>query len=847
MSESHLMVPPNPAALDRTQRSGSMLLVVILAVFLVAILAAFFVLPREDAGRLVIGILALLAVIGIVGLFFFAVGILQLSGQGARNDITKRIADSNVEGMIVTQGEARVIYANETYMALSGARDAADIRTIDRLFAGTPDVSESIYRLAQAAREGKRGAEELRLSPPLTGTAAVGWYRIRVRPLEGEGAGRATLWSVADVTRERERHENVFQELQHAIDFLDHAPAGFFSANPAGAISYMNATLAGWLDYDLAQVGSGGLRLSDIVAGDGAAMLASIGGGVSEVKTEHFDIDLKRRNGQSLPVRLLHRVAFSQERVPGASRTLVINRAQGEEPGEDLRAAQVRFSRFFNSTPMAIATVDDQGRIARSNAAFAKLLPDALNTELGQGARSLYAGVAERDRPMLVAAVAAAAKNTTDIAPLDLTLSGTEARSARLYLSGAEESDGAAATIFALDTTEQRTLQESFAQSNKMQAIGQLAGGVAHDFNNVLTAIIGFSDLLLAQHRPTDPSFQDIMQIKQNANRAAGLVRQLLAFSRRQTLRPQVLQLGDVLSDLQMLLRRLVGEKTDLDFKHGRDLWFVKADVNQFEQVIVNLVVNARDAMEGKPRQEAGRIVLRTRNIAAGECAAFHEKSLLAADYVAIEVEDNGSGIPDDVKEKIFEPFFTTKEVGKGTGLGLSMVYGIVKQTGGYVFCASEAGKGTTFRIFLPRHIPLPSEEPVKKEIAKTPAADLTGHGVILLVEDEEAVRAFGARALTSRGYTVLQAASGTEALDVVASVNGKVDLIVSDVVMPEMDGPTMLGELRKRGIRAKVIFVSGYAEEAFAKNLPAGEDFGFLPKPFSLKQLIETVKGSMG
>ena len=847
MTESPLSIPPNPAALDRTERSGSMLLVVILALFLVATLAAFFLLPREDAGRLVIAILALLAVIGIVGLFFFAVGILQLAGQGTKNDITKRIADTNVEGMIVTQGDARIVYANETYMALSGARDPADIRTVDRLFAGTPDVSESIYRLAQAAREGKRGAEELRLSPPLTGTGTVGWYRIRVRPLDEGGKGRATLWSVADVTRERERHENVFQELQHAIDFLDHAPAGFFSANPVGAISYMNATLAGWLDYDLAQVGSGGLRLSDIMAGDGAAMLASIGGAVGEVKTEHFDVDLKRRNGQSLPVRLLHRVAFSQERVPGASRTLVINRAQGEEPGEDLRAAQVRFARFFNSTPMAIAMVDDQGRIARSNAAFAKLLPDALDAQTGNGVRSLYAGVAERDRPMLIAAVAAAAKSTTDIAPLDLTLSGADARSARMYLSAAEASDGAAATVFALDTTEQRTLQESFAQSNKMQAIGQLAGGVAHDFNNVLTAIIGFSDLLLAQHRPTDPSFQDIMQIKLNANRAAGLVRQLLAFSRRQTLRPQVLQLGDVLSDLQMLLRRLVGEKTELDFKHGRDLWFVKADNNQFEQVIVNLVVNARDAMEGRQRPDSGRIILRTRNIAAAECAGYLEKSLLAADYVAIEVEDNGSGIPDDVKEKIFEPFFTTKEVGKGTGLGLSMVYGIVKQTGGYVFCDSVIGKGTTFRIFLPRYLPLPSEEPVKKEVAKTPAADLTGHGVILLVEDEEAVRAFGARALSSRGYTVLQAASGTEALDVVASVNGKVDLIVSDVVMPEMDGPTMLGELRKRGIKAKVIFVSGYAEEAFAKNLPAGEDFGFLPKPFSLKQLIETVKGSMG
>ena len=220
---------------------------------------------------------------------------------------------------------------------------------------------------------------------------------------------------------------------------------------------------------------------------------------------------------------------------------------------------------------------------------------------------------------------------------------------------------------------------------------------------------------------------------------------------------------------------------------------------------------------------------------------------LLPGDYVAIAVADNGTGIPpEEVREKIFEPFFTTKEVGKGTGLGLSMVYGIVKQTEGYVFCESEVGRGTTFTILLPRFVPSEADEPVKVDVAK-PVTDSTGHGTILLVEDEEAVRAFGARALTTRGYTVLEAGSGLEALEIVEANEGKIDLVVSDVVMPEMDGPTMFGELRKRGIKAKVIFVSGYAEDAFSRNLPEGEDFGFLPKPFSLKQLIEAVKGATG
>ncbi len=833
---------PPPAALDRTERTGSPGLVLLLAVVLVGAVASYSFLPQAQAGRLTLGLLAFLAIVGVIGLFAYAVGFLQFSGQAARNDITKLISDTAAEGLLVTEGDTRVQYANETYMTLSGASDPADLRTVERLFSGTPEVSEAVYRLAQAARDGKRAAEEVRLSPPLMGDGPVGWYRIRVRPLERFAQKRATLWIVADITRERARHENVFQELQHAIDFLDHAPAGFFSAEGNGRISYMNATLAGWLDYDLTQVGTGGLALSDIVAGHGASLLLATAGAAGSVVTEQFDVDLRRRNGQALPVRLLHRVAFAQDRTPGSSRTLVINRAPGEEPAENLRAAEVRFARFFNQTPMAISTVDKAGTIVRANAAFARLVPDAMKG--AEGGRSIFDGITQRDHDALRAAIALAEQDRSDIVPVDAGIANDERRSARLFVSPAENSgDGACATIFALDTTEQKTLQESFAQSQKMQAIGQLAGGVAHDFNNVLTAIIGFSDLLLARHRPTDPSFGDIMQIKQNANRAAGLVRQLLAFSRRQTLRPQTLQLGDVLADLQILLRRLVGEKIDLDLKHGRDLWLVKADINQFENVIVNLVVNARDAMP-----DGGKIMLRTRNVDHEESAKINEPGFIPGDYVVVEIEDTGHGIPDDVKEKIFEPFFTTKEVGKGTGLGLSMVYGIVKQTGGYIACDTTVGKGTTFRIFLPRHIPAPEEivKPVE-EPKSTVAADATGRGTILLVEDEEAVRAFGARALASRGYTVLEAGSGVEALEVVEKAEGKIDLIVSDVVMPEMDGPTMFGELRKRGIKAKIIFVSGYAEDAFAKNLPEGEEFGFLPKPFTLKQLIETVKGTVG
>jgi two-component system cell cycle sensor histidine kinase/response regulator CckA len=401
-----------------------------------------------------------------------------------------------------------------------------------------------------------------------------------------------------------------------------------------------------------------------------------------------------------------------------------------------------------------------------------------------------------------------------------------------------------------LETTERRTLENQINQSQKMDMVGQLAGGIAHDFNNVLSAIMMANDFLLNAHKPTDPSFQDIMQIKQNATRAATLVRQLLAFSRRQTLRPQVLDLGDALSDLTMLLRRLIGEKVKLDLVHGRDLWPVKVDVSQFEQVIVNLAVNARDAMP-----DGGKLTVRTANVTAEESERLAYKGMPATEYVRIDIIDTGTGIPPDIVDKIFEPFFSTKEVGKGTGLGLSTVYGIVKQTGGFVYVDSEADNGTSFHIFLPRHHPEqevqpdtvaangPAREP---QAAAKPRADLTGQGTILLVEDEEGLRSLNARGLRSRGYNVIEASNGIEAMEALEQENGAVDLVVSDVVMPEMDGPTLLKTMRSRNPDLKIIFVSGYAEDAFEKSLPENQQFAFLPKPFTLSQLVAAVKETM-
>src|SRR5690349_9121715 len=846
-AETHNELPPEPAAVHEPARRGSIILVLLVAAALVGAAVALMTLGRVHAQPYILGLLAVLAMVGLFNLFAFAAGIVRFTDRATDDPVIGRIADHAYDGLAVTDSHGQVVYSNAAYLALTGASSPQEVRPVERVFIGNPDVSEAVFRLLKAAREGKRQQEEVRISGH-DGSQGR-WLRMRVRPLgQSKRAAKYSLWSIADITRDRERQEDVFQELQHAIEYLDHAPCGFFSVNAGGELAYVNATLANWLDYDLAEIGSGGLKLTDVVSGDGAALLTSIVAVPGEVKTEVFDIDLRMRGGKPMPVRLYHKLAFGADGIPGPSRTLVISRARDEHSDPE-RAAEVRFMRFFDHTPMAIATVDRGGAVVRANARFAKLA-QSLSPD-GAANKSIFRTVNARDRGLLIAAINQAAEGQGDIAPVEAMLDGAKERWGQFFVTTVEEDerDTEAAIVYLLETSERRTLENQINQSQKMEMVGQLAGGIAHDFSNVLSAIMMANDFLLNAHKPTDPSFQDIMQIKQNATRAATLVRQLLAFSRRQTLRPQVLDLGDALSDLTMLLRRLIGEKVKLDLVHGRDLWPVKVDVSQFEQVVVNLAVNARDAMP-----DGGKLTVKTANVTADESAQLSYKGLPAADYVRIDISDTGTGIPAEIVDKIFEPFFSTKEVGKGTGLGLSTVYGIVKQTGGFVYVDSTPGEGTTFRIFLPRHRPeLEAQPEVQAANGKEPAAeppkprpDLTGQGTILLVEDEDGLRSLNARGLRSRGYSVIEASNGIEAMEALDEKDGAVDLVVSDVVMPEMDGPTLLREMRKRNPNLKIIFVSGYAEEAFDKSLPENEQFAFLPKPFALSALVEKVKETM-
>ncbi|MGV3770864.1 MAG: ATP-binding protein, partial [Sphingobium phenoxybenzoativorans] len=401
---------------------------------------------------------------------------------------------------------------------------------------------------------------------------------------------------------------------------------------------------------------------------------------------------------------------------------------------------------------------------------------------------------------------------------------------------------GEAAVLLSLkDNSEESKLKRQVAQATKMQAIGQLAGGVAHDFNNILTAIIGHCDLMLMRHTPGDSDYDDIQQIKSNSNRAAGLTRQLLAFSRQQTLRPQVLQLPDIVADVSNLLNRLLGENVKLEVSHGRSLGPVRADPGQLEQVVVNLAVNARVAMPN-----GGTVNIQTYAVPAARVREMRSDILPIGDYTALRVSDTGHGIPPDVISKIFEPFYTTKEVGKGTGLGLSTVYGIVKQSGGFIFAESEAGRGASFVIYLPVHAAVTPERTADKPRIADKRGETWGTGTILLVEDEDMVRAVAERALSRQGYTVLTAADGEQGLEVLARGGETIDLLISDVVMPNMDGPTMVSHARKTHPDLPVLFMSGYAEEQLRKSIDIA-NVAFLPKPFSVSQLAEAARDAMG
>lgn len=484
----------------------------------------------------------------------------------------------------------------------------------------------------------------------------------------------------------------------------------------------------------------------------------------------------------------------------------------------------------FERLPVALLRLGASGELREANRAARALIGEL---EPGAALNDLFEGLGRSIQDWMQDAILGRAENRPEV----LRLRGSsEDRYLQVTLTRAME-DGRGVLMATLtDATQLKTLEAQFVQSQKMQAIGQLAGGVAHDFNNLLTAISGHCDLLLLRHDKSDGDYADLVQINQNANRAAGLVAQLLAFSRKQSLRPAVIDLRDTLADLTHLLNRLVGEKIELSLMHDPQLSPIRVDKRQFEQVIMNLVVNSRDAM-----RDGGKIEVSTENLTLKEDWKRDRATVPSGEYVMVRVSDHGAGIAPEALPKIFEPFFTTKNVGEGTGLGLSTVYGIVKQSGGFIFCDSVVGEGTSFTLLFPAHEKVPECEvvPAPQKERRLPL----GGEVILLVEDEAPVRAFASRALKLRGFKVLEAENGEEALRLLEDQTVSVDVFVTDVIMPGMDGPTWVREARKSHPDTRVVFVSGYAEESLAVDRDRIPNSVFLPKPFSLSELTNTVQ----
>ena len=782
---------------------------------------------------------------GLVGLAGGAIALVMTRTALKRARLKARMGDmaaAAIEGspaahLIVTQA-GEVLQANAAARRLAQTADLTEITQLEQLWDNDPDAGSVWQRLRQAAHSGRPTVQEFSFCPRHgDGAAHQQAWKVEAMPLAS--AEGFIHWRIEDITARREMETVLRHEQVRLSDFLDQAPTGFYSVDANGRFLFTNATFAAWLGVEPGLLTDRPHHLHTFIVkppeegpGYGLPGRPDASGAVT---VELSSVDGKRR-----PVSITQQV-IDDPKSGVSTRSVVRDLSAERKMRRALKASEARFSRLFRDAPIGVVMADRGLAIAEWNPAFSQLIGDP---DIDLAGQPLTDFVEQANRATVTDFLTSVLAGQERPVPQEVAIAvdgrGGVNLTVALYAKRLAGADGRPEGLIlqVIDRTQQKNLETQFAQSQKMQAVGQLAGGVAHDFNNLLTAMLGFCDLLLLRHKPGDPSFGDIMQIKQNANRAANLVRQLLAFSRQQTLQPRVINLTDALAELSNLLRRLIGENIELRLVHGRDLGLIKVDQGQLEQVIINLAVNARDAM---PR--GGRLTLSTMNLNVTEPTPRGTDVMPPGRYVAIAVTDTGTGIPADIIDRVFDPFFSTKEVGHGTGLGLSTVYGIVRQTGGYVSIDSVVGRGSTFHVALPHYAEEGSIE-ATPSVEDIPLRDLTGAGRILLVEDEDPVRLFGARALRNKGYEVLEAISGDEALEVIAREDGRLDLLITDVVMPRMDGPTLIKEVRKDHPNLRVICISGYAEDRLRQTMAdVDSSIRFLPKPFTLKQLASAVK----
>lgn len=744
--------------------------------------------------------------------------------------LLREVFDGSRGARVIVDSRDKVVYCNDRFRALCREEGPPDYNNLRALFRHHEETLAHFHSLADQAHRGLTDSAEL--------FSKCGnneqWFMVTAQPVAGYAG--FIHWRLDDVTQKHSVDKAIQDERKKLIDFTDNAPVGFFSVDAAGRFIFANATFARWLGEDLETLLARGTLhtyLVDPPAG-GAPYNVDKKGGERQV----VEVQMKGPGGRTFLAAINQAIVTDPEgRV--RTRAVVHDLTAEREMHKALQASEDRFQRFFEEAPLGIILLDSKGLVTDCNSEFAALLGKKTGDIEGRHFKLL---IHEDDRDSVMGAMARIEQGKQLEAPLDVALS-CERGAVQTQMHARRFKGGESTVLHFIDLTEKKELEKQFTQSQKMQAVGQLAGGIAHDFNNLLTAMVGFCDLLLLRHKPGDPSFSDIMQIKQNANRASNLVRQLLAFSRQQTLRPKVQDVTDILIELSHLLRRLIGANIELELVHGRELGLVKVDEGQMEQVLINLAVNARDAMEG-----GGKLVIETENYTNRKPRELVAEEMPPGHWTTIRVIDTGCGIPRANMARIFEPFFTTKEKGSGTGLGLATVYGIVRQTGGYLNVESKQGKGTIFTIYLPRasQEEQAQADPEEKEAEDRPARDLTGTERILLVEDEDAVRMFAQRALSNKGYAVLVAESGEAALSLMQNNEDKhIDLVVTDVVMPGMDGPTLVQRIRQDNPELKIIFISGYTEDKLKEHM--SENVWFLPKPFTLQQLAEKVKEVLG
>lgn len=831
------------------------------------------------AATVILGITALVLTIKTINAGEEAMSYGGFANEIIRHDFQIKRID-NALGEAVLQNEpARDLFKNLPVLAF-----------IENHLSDTPADKAAFYRLQTACSNLSTETVTLSLNLHREENKIFNreeWFKLSVRPIflkkadifNGPFSIKAIkkdtylFWSIENITAEQNMNQ-IFQEERKSLhDFLDYLPIGLYITNQKQEIEYANHALAHLLGESREKINGRNLK----------SFLAT---------NSEIPFDLPHWNGKTvfrIPDNQTAETLVFQDRFKDKdelkARGVVVSGLPGDDATKNsLDNALDKISWLFNFAPVGILFLTPSGHINDCNARAGEFIGSGFEKADIIG-HSIFDYIAGEDIAGIHKSFDEITENKSRLCCTDIHLKNpVEEKIATIYISPMKKFysnddthiDGF--VVYMIDTTRQKSLEIQFAQAQKMQAVGQLAGGVAHDFNNLLTAMIGFCDLLLQRHGVGDPSFADLIQIKQNANRAAGLVRQLLAFSRKQPLKPKLIDVTENFTELNNMLKRILGEQIILKFHHGTDLGYIRVDPVQFSQVIINLAVNAKDAMKG-----CGTLNITTRTEVMSEPYRFGSDIVKPGEFVVIDVKDTGCGIPKENLDRIFEPFFSTKQnvVGSGTGLGLAMVYGIVRQTEGFIKVESILNKGTTFSIHLPRFESNVEQEnqpeetggdtlakdgtpilKVQEKIAspvninekmifglnlstldrrETTAAKEASSTRILFVEDEDSVRTFGVRALKKKGYDVIGCNSAENALECLET-DTNFDLLITDMVMPGKSGAELANEISRRIPGVKIILASGYSEEITKRELSNSENFEFMAKPYSLGDLTAKV-----